>query len=59
MVSGTSTVNLKKCKLFIKDRVVCLTLRKSGVDLAAGTVERRLKALADALNLNYSIEIVT
>ena len=58
MVSGTSTVNLKKCKLIIKDHILYLTLRKSGVDLAAGTVQRRLKALAEAMNLKCSIEIV-
>ena len=58
MVSGTSTVNLRKCKLSIKDRVVYLTLRKRAADLAAGTVERRLKALADGMNRKYSIEIV-
>ena len=58
MVSGTSTINLKRCKLSIKDRVVYLTLRKRGADLAAGTVERRLKALADGMNRKYSIQIV-
>ena len=47
--------NLKKCKLFIKDHVVHLTLRKSVVDLAAGTVERRLKALADSMKRHYLI----
>ena len=58
MVSGTSIVNLKKCKLFIKDQVVTLTLTKNGADLAAGTVERRLKALAEAMKLKYLLEII-
>ena len=58
MVSGTSTVNLRKCKLSIKDRVVYLTLRKRAADLASGTVERRLKALADGMNRKYTIQIV-
>ena len=58
MVSGTSVVNLKKCKLFVKDQILYLTLRKRGADLAAGTVERRLKALADGINRKYSIQIV-
>ena len=58
MVSGTSAVNLKKCKLFIKDQVIFLAFKKSGTDLAAGIVERRLKALADAMNLQYSIQII-
>jgi len=32
-------------------------LRKSGKDLAAGIVERRLKALADGMNMKYSLLI--
>ena len=58
MVSGTSKVNLKKCKLFIKHQILHLNLKKSGKDLAAGLVERRLKALADGMNMNYSLFIV-
>ena len=58
MVSGTSTVNLKKCELFIKDQVIHLTLKKRGADLAARTVERRLKALAEAMNRKYLMQIV-
>ena len=57
MVSGTSSVNLKKCKLFIKDGVLYLNLKKSGKDLGAGIVERRLKALAEGINLKYSLLI--
>ena len=57
MVSGTSISNLKKCKLFIKDKVLYLNLSKSGKDLAAETVERRLKALADGLNISYYLLI--
>ena len=57
MVSGTSSVNLKKCTLFKKHEVLYLNLKKSGKDLAAGIVERRLKALADGLNMPYSLII--
>ena len=57
MVSGTSAVNLKKCKIFIKEKTLYLNLRKSGKDLAAGIVERRLKALADGMNMKYSLLI--
>ena len=35
----------------------CIDLRKSGQDLGAGIVERRLKAVADSMNLNYSLRI--
>ena len=59
MVSGTSVVNLKKCTLLIEGNIVCLSVKQSGADLAAGSVERRLKALADAINLKYSIQILT
>ena len=57
MVSGTSAVNLKKCKLYRKNKILYLNLKKSGRDLAAGLVERRLKALADGMNLKYSVLI--
>ncbi len=57
MVSGTSSVNLKKCNLFVKNQILYLNLRKSGQDLGAGIVERRLKAVADSMNLNYSLRI--
>tara|TARA_Y200000002_G_scaffold134133_1_gene110614 strand:- start:129 stop:1634 length:1506 start_codon:yes stop_codon:yes gene_type:complete len=57
MVSGTSVVNLKKCKLYRKNKILYLNLKKSGRDLAAGLVERRLKALADGMNLKYSVLI--
>jgi len=57
MLSGTSISNLKKCKLFIKDKALYLNLSKSGKDLVAETVERRLKALADGLNISYYLLI--
>ena len=57
MVSGTSKVNLKKCELSIKNKTLYLNLTHSGKDLAAGLVERRLKALADAMSLKYLLLI--
>ena len=56
-VSGTSMVNLKKCKLSIHRNILCLNFKKSGKNLAAGVVERRLNALAEIMNINYSLII--
>ncbi len=57
MVSGTSSINLKKCTLIKRNKTLYLNLSKSGKDLGAGLVERRLKALADGMNMKYSLVI--
>ena len=56
MLSGSSVVNLKKSKIFLNKKTVNLVIKKSGNDLAADTVEKRLEALAEALNIKYSIK---
>ncbi len=58
MVSGSSITNLKKSKISIKNGVLCLLLKKSGVYLSGDTVETRLKALAKSLKMEAIIERV-
>ena len=57
MVSGTSISNLEKCKLFLRNKTIFLVLKKSGSNLAADTVERRLKTLANGMNMKHCLQI--
>ncbi len=57
MLSGSSVANLKKSKIFIKHDTIYLLIRKSGRNLAADTVERRLEALGASLNRKYLMQI--
>ena len=56
MLSGSSIVNLKKSEILVNEKTIILTIKKSALELAADTVERRLEALATGLNMGYSIK---
>ena len=56
MLSGSSIVNLRKSEILVNEKTIILTLKKSALELAADTVERRLEALATGLNMGYSIK---